>query len=133
MSEFSTAGIPILVLDSHPEMRSTLRDALEGAGYLVITAGDLGAAMDHLTDIRPHLLVIPPYINSMTGHIAADHLRTRHPGLPVLLVAGLMDDDRLRVQNAVREFHTFPAPFSRNEFLATVKRVLESEREKAAH
>jgi hypothetical protein len=28
-------------------MRSAMRDALERAGYLVVTAGDLGAALNH--------------------------------------------------------------------------------------
>jgi len=42
-----------------------------------------------------------------------------------------MDDDRSRVQNAVEEFHTFPKPFSRDEFVANVKDVLEVVRRKA--
>jgi DNA-binding NtrC family response regulator len=133
MKDFSSAGTSILVLDSYPEMRAALREALESAGYLVITAGDLGAAIDQLSDILPHLLIIPPYINSMPGHVAADYLRTRHPGLPVLVVAGLIDDDRIRVQNSIREFHTFPAPFTRNEFLAAVKGVLKFEWKRTAH
>ena len=133
MKDFSSAGTSILVLDSYPEMRAALREALESAGYLVITAGDLGAAIDQLSDILPHLLIIPPYINSMPGQVAADYLRTRHPGLPVLVVAGLIDDDRIRVQNSIREFHTFPAPFTRNEFLAAVKGVLTFEWERTAH
>jgi DNA-binding NtrC family response regulator len=114
-------------------MRAALREALESAGYLAITAGDLGAAIDRLQEIRPHLLVIPPYINSMPGHVAADYLRARHPGLPVLVVAGFMDDDRIRVQNSIREFHTFPKPFSRDEFLAAVRDVLQCESAGTVH
>jgi DNA-binding NtrC family response regulator len=130
---FSSAGTSILVLDSYPEMRAALRATLESAGYLVTTAGDLGAAVDQLGEIRPHLLVIAPYIKSMPGHIAADYLRARHPGLPVLVVAGVMNDDRVRVQNSIREFHIFPSPFSGDELLAKVKSVLEYESERAAH
>jgi DNA-binding NtrC family response regulator len=113
-------------------MRTALRVALESAGYEVTTAGDLGEAVNQLLKIRPHLLVIAPYINNMPGHIAADYLRTRHPGLPVLVVAGFMDDDRVRVQNSIRDFHIFPAPFSSDELLAKVKSVLEYESERAA-
>jgi len=133
MKDFSSAGTSILVLESYPEMRAALRETLERAGYLVITAGDLGAAVDQLSDVLPHLLIIPPYINSMPGHIAADYLRTRHPGLPVLVIAGFMDDDRIRVQNSIREYHTFPAPFTPDELLATVKGVLQYESERSAH
>ena len=113
-------------------MRTALRVALEGAGYGVTTAGDLGEAVNQLLNIRPHLLVIAPYIKDMAGHIAADYLRTRHPGLPVLVVAGFIDDDRVRIQNSIRDFHTFPAPFSIDELLTKVKSVLEYESERAA-
>jgi len=117
----------ILILDSDPIMRAALRDALQPEGYLVITASDLGAAVDRLNEVEPDLLIIRPYINSMSGHLAADYLRTKDPGLPVLVVAGLMDDDRVNVQNAIRHFHAFPKSFERDELLAEVKTVLEHE------
>ena len=73
----------------------------------------------------PDLLITRPYINNMPGRIAADYLRTKQNGLPVLLVAGFIDDDRVDVQKAVEEFHTFPKPFRREELVAKVKDVLD--------
>jgi DNA-binding NtrC family response regulator len=113
----------ILLLDSNRLMRATLRAALESAGYLVVTASDLGAAVDRVRESRPDLLITRPYINSMTGQVAADHLRKNCHGLPVLIVAGFMDDDRTNIQNTVEEFHTFPKPFHRDELLAMVRDV----------
>ena len=130
MKNFPLTNSPILILDSYPEMRAAMRDALESAGYLVLTADDLGAALDHLTESQPHLLIIPPYINSMPGYVAADYLRSKCPGLPVMVVAGFMDDDSIRIQNGIREFHTFPAPFTRSEFLASVGDILKYEFDK---
>lgn len=127
MKNVSLTDSPILILESYPEMRAAMRDALEDAGFLVTTAGDLGAALDHLKELHPHLLIIAPYINSMPGHIAADYIRHTCPGLPVMIVAGFMDDDRIGVQNANREFYTFPAPFTRGEFLARVREIMETE------
>jgi len=131
MKDFSAPDATILLLDSESVMRAGLRDALESAGYLVEMAGDLGEAVDRLAEVRPDLLITRPYINSMPGRMAADYLRSKRHGLPVLIVAGFMDDDRSRVQNAVEEFHTFPKPFSRDEFVANVKDVLEVVRRKA--
>jgi DNA-binding response OmpR family regulator len=131
MNDVSVTLATILLLDSEASMRAGLRDALESAGYLVETAGDLGEAVDRLTAMRPDLLVTRPYINGMPGRMAADYLRSKRHGLPVLIVAGFMDDDRSRVQNAVEEFHTFPKPFSRNELVAKVREVLEVVRRKA--
>ena len=126
MKAFSPADAIILLLDSDPVMRAVLCDALESAGYLVVTASDLGAAVDRVREIHPDLLVTRPYINSMTGHMAANYLRSKRPGLAVLIVGGFMDDDRVRDQDALGLFHVFPKPFGRGDLLASVKEVLNT-------
>ena len=126
MADFSPSNKTILLLVSDPLMRDVLRDALHDAGYLVVVASDLGEAVDRLREIRPHLLVTRPYISSMSGQTAADYLRTKRPGLPVLIVAGYMEDDRVRDKTAIDEFHIFPDPFTREQLLAKVRNVLQS-------
>lgn len=124
MKDFPSPGPTILILDSYHLMRTALSEVLQAAGYLVVTANDLGAAVDRLNEVRPDLLIIPPYIESMTGYATADYLRTKQPGLRVLMIAGFINDDRIRVENEIREFFTFPDPFSRNELLAKVRSCL---------
>lgn len=126
MADFSPSNKTILLLVSDPLMRDVLRDALSSAGYLVVVASDLGEAVDRLREIRPHLLLTRPYISSMSGQTAADYLRTKRPGLPVLIVAGYMEDDRVRDQTAIDEFHIFPDPFTREQLLVKVRNVLQS-------
>jgi DNA-binding NtrC family response regulator len=130
MTNFSSSDVTILLLDSDSVMRAALHDAFQSAGYLVVAVGDLGEAVDRLDEMRPDLLITRPYINSMSGRIAANYLRNKHPGLPVLIVAGFVDDDRLNVQNAIEEFYTFPKPFSRDELLTNVRDVLQLIRNK---
>jgi DNA-binding NtrC family response regulator len=125
MKVFSASDAVILLLDSDSVSRTVLREALESANYLVIATEDLAAAVDRLHEMRADLLISRPYINSMPGHFAAQYLRSKHPGLPVLIVAGFMDDDRIRDPNEIEEFYTFPKPFSRDELLAKVKDVLQ--------
>jgi CheY-like chemotaxis protein len=126
MKTLSPAEAIILLLDSDPVMRAVLRDALESAGYLVVAAGDLGAAVDRLREMRPDVLITRPYINSMPGHMAAEYLRTKRPGLTVMIIGGFMDDDRIRDQDALGLFHVFPKPFTRGDFLSNVKEVLST-------
>ena len=126
MKNLTPADATILLLDSDPLMRAALRDALESAGYLVVAASDLGTAVDRLHEIRPDLLIMRPYINSMPGHMAADYLRTKRHGLTVLIIGGFMDDDRVRDQNAISMYHIFPKPFDRSELLVSVKEVLST-------
>jgi DNA-binding NtrC family response regulator len=126
MTNFTAPEAIILLLDSDPLMRDVLRDALVSTGYLVVVAGSLGAAVDRLKEMQPDLLLTRPYINSMPGRMAAEYLRSKSPGLPVMIVGGFMDDDRVRNQNALEAFHTFPQAFSRDEFLDAVRDVLVS-------
>jgi DNA-binding response OmpR family regulator len=126
MQKSSSPHTNILLLDSDPITRTVLRDTLQHAGYVVFAAGDLGEAVDRLTEVRPDLLITRPYINSMPGHTAAEYLRNKCLGLPVLIVAGFMDDDRVNVQNTIAGFYTFPKPFLGEELLDKVKSLLDA-------
>jgi len=114
----------ILLVDSDPVMRAVFRDALQSPGFWILEAGDLGAAVDRLDDVHPDLLIIRPYISGMPGRTAANYLQTRQHGLPVLIVGGFVEDERLINQSAVEDFFTFPQAFSRSALLAKVKDVL---------
>lgn len=114
----------ILLLISDPEMRRVVEDSLSSQGYLVRTAGDIGTAVDRLKESAPDLLIIRPYINSMPGHEAVSYLRTLRPGLRVLMVGGLIDDDRLSYRDSLRNIHVFPKPFTAGQLLKAVQEAL---------
>jgi two-component system response regulator YesN len=121
----------ILLLDSDSVMRAALRDALQDAGYVVESVSELGEAVDRLDEVRPDLLITRPYINSMPGRTAASYLRSRYPGLAVLIVAGFIDDDRITTQSAVGQFEIFPQPFPRRELQAKVREMLDRMRSRS--
>ena len=131
MADTFPANANILLLISDTLMCSVLQETLERAGYVVVSAGDVGSAVDRVRQMRPDLLIIRPYVASMPGHMAAHHLRTWCPGLPVLMLTGFMDDQRIRDQHDLKEFYVFPKPYSRDEILANVKEVLRSAHGKA--
>jgi len=128
----ATANCCILLLDSDPLTRAILHDVLQRAGYLIMDAGDLGVAVDRLKMSKPDLLLIRPYISSMTGAMAAKYLRTKCPGLAVLMVDGFIKDDRMRVQSEVHDLHLFPKPFAPEELLDKVREVFHGLRHSAA-
>jgi DNA-binding response OmpR family regulator len=120
------ARCTILLLDSDSMSRAILHDVLQRAGYLIMDAGDLGVAVDRVKMSRPDLLVVRPYISSMSGAAAAKHLRTKCPGLAVLMVDGFMNDDRLRVQSEVHDLQLFPKPFAPEELVVKVNEVFRA-------
>ena len=114
----------ILLLSSEAHARAGLREALERAGYLVLPATNIGTAVDELSMCRIDLLITHPYIDSMPGHEAAKYLRERNPHMAVLVVAGLLDDDRYTYRADLENFRIFPQPFKAEEFLQEVRDVL---------
>jgi DNA-binding response OmpR family regulator len=118
----------ILLLTSDPIVRSVIQETLEKAGYSVLPAADLGAAIDRLKQATPDLLVIHSYIESISGYDAAVFLRTKCNGLRVLMVGGLIDDDRVQYRMTLEGFAVFPKPFAAAALLEKVEDVLRKAR-----
>jgi CheY-like chemotaxis protein len=114
----------ILLLVSEPLAREVIREVLERAGYVVMAAGDLGTAVDRLQESKPELLMIAPYVETITGHDAGKYLQGRSPGLRILMVAGLLADDRLQNRAVLERVEIFPKPFTGAELLQKMKQVL---------
>src|SRR5580692_5619797 len=98
----------ILLLGSEPAAQAAIREALERAGYLVLSANNLGTAVTMLADDTVDLLITHPYIAEISGYEAAKYLRTKKAGMAVLLIAGLLDDDRLRNLADLQHLVVFP-------------------------
>jgi len=118
----------ILLLVADPVVRSVMEETLDRAGYTVLATGDLGKAVDRLKECNPDLLITRTYVQSMSGHDAAMYLRTKSPKMRVLLVGGLLDDDRLHNREALQGFEFFPKPSPRAELLQKVSDVLKKPR-----
>ena len=114
----------ILFLASDALVRKVICAALESEGYVVMPAADIGEAVDRMKDGRPDLLMVRHYTDSISGHDAAMYLRKMSPGIPVLLVGGLLDDAGLENREILQGFEIFPKPFEAAELLEKVKQVL---------
>ncbi len=116
----------VLVLNSEPLVRLVLQEVLERARYLVMGTGDLGTAVDRIGECKPDLLIVSPYVETISGHDAAKYLQARCPTMRILMVAGLLDDNRLQYRAALEKVDIFPRPFSAAELLGKVREVLRA-------
>jgi CheY-like chemotaxis protein len=114
----------ILVLISEPLVRLVIQEVLESAGYLVMGTGDLGTAVQRMGEAKPDLLIISPYVESISGHDAARYLQGRLPGMRILMAAGLLADDRLQYRAELERVEIFPKPFTAAELLDKVGAML---------
>ena len=126
MPDQSTMTTTILLLTSEPVVRLVIREVLERAGYVVMSTGDLGVAVQRMGEARPDLLIISPYVESIPGYDAAKYLHSRCPDMRVLMVAGLLADDRLQYRAELEKVELFPKPFTAAELLEKVKDVLSA-------
>ena len=117
--------IAIHLLVSPALLRVVVQEALEHEGYFVYPSGDLGTAVEKLKESKPDLLIVSPYVEDMSGYDAANFLRTKLPGLPVLMMGGVISDDRLQNRLAIKGFEIFPKPFTAADLLEKVKDALQ--------
>ncbi len=128
MVDQSVMKTTILLLVSDPVVRSILKETLECEGYTVLAAGDLGRAVDRLKECTPDLLITRTYVESLPGHEAAMYLRTKCSEMKVLMLGGLLDDERLQYRAAEQKFEVFPKPYTAAALLQEVKAVLSRPR-----
>jgi DNA-binding NtrC family response regulator len=69
-------------------------------------------------------LITRTYISGMPGHEAAKYLRNKCPHMRVLMVGGLLEDDRLQYRMALERFEVFPKPYTSAQLIEKVKEVL---------
>jgi hypothetical protein len=94
-----------------------------------MATGDLGTAVDRLAEAKPDLLVISPYVETITGHQAAMYLQTRCQSMRILMVAGMLADDRLQYRAELDKVEIFPQPFTGLQLLDKVAAILSEPRE----
>jgi DNA-binding response OmpR family regulator len=121
----------ILLLVSDPVTRSVLEETLEREGYTVLAASNLGDAVDRLKECAPDLLITRNHVDGLPGHDAAIYLRERCHKMGVLILGGLLDDQRLRHREALQGFEVFPKPYSVAELLQEVKGVLSKQSDRS--
>lgn len=128
MPDESPKKANILLLVSDPIVRAVMNETLDGKGYTVWATGDLGRAVDFLGMSTPDLFITRSYVEGLSGHDAAKYLRTKCGSMKVLIVGGLLDDDRLYNRDELEGLEVFPKPYPAAEFLRKVTAVLNTPR-----
>ena len=114
----------ILLKVSDSGIRGAICEALESEGYFVLAASEIDRAARWVKECTPDLLMVRHYTESMSGHDAAVYLRSLCPGIPVLLVGGILNDPDLGDRESLLNFEVFPKPYKAVELLGKVKEVL---------
>ncbi len=124
---FAATAAPVAyIVDDDAEIRSTIREVLEGDGR---TVEDFASAEAFLAAYRPGgegCLLIDAYLPGMDGVALIDELRARGDHLPAILITG-SGDIGLAVEAMQKGACDFiEKPVGRTELLASIARAIDS-------
>jgi DNA-binding NtrC family response regulator len=114
----------VLVVDDEPVVLDAIRLVLEAEGLRVATAADRRTAAAHPAAACCRLVLCDLMLPEGTGLELLRELRTRRPGLPVIMITGYATAETAleALQAGATDF--LPKPFDEPELLNQVRRAL---------
>jgi signal transduction histidine kinase len=117
----------ILIVDDDTEMRDTLREILEDAGFSVTTAADGLLALTEIEASIPDLVISDISMPRMDGHGLYEAVRAREQWaqLPFIFVSGLGERDEIRQGKLLGVDDYLVKPVDEEDLLVAVRGTLE--------
>jgi two-component system, cell cycle response regulator DivK len=119
----------ILIVEDNEKNMKLVRDVLQVKGYATLEAGTAEDGLAMAAQRRPDLILMDIQLPGMSGIDALKLLRAdpATASIPVIAVtASVMQQDRKHITEAGFDAY-LGKPLDLREFLATVKRMLESQ------
>ena len=87
----------VFLIDDHELIRRGIRDMLDDAPGLVVTgeAQNAAEALSRIPHANPHVLVMDVRLPDMSGVELCREVRSRHPGMRVLMLTSFEDQEAL--------------------------------------
>ncbi|MDR0534945.1 MAG: sigma-54 dependent transcriptional regulator [Puniceicoccales bacterium] len=116
----------ILVIDDDRDLRYSLRRVLVAQGYEVAEADSGEAALQTVTDYRPHIMLLDNRMEGMSGIETLQHLRTKHPDGLAILMTGYGTTQTTIEAMKYGAFDYVMKPFDPAKIIALVSRAAVS-------
>ncbi|UCE26689.1 MAG: sigma-54-dependent Fis family transcriptional regulator [Candidatus Coatesbacteria bacterium] len=115
----------ILVVDDAQDTLELVQRNLTSEGYGVFTAGDVGEAIKLLESAAVDLVITDMKMPEVSGFDLIRHVRENFPDTELMMITGYpsVPDAVKAVKTGAEEY--LPKPFTDEELLSTVERVLE--------
>jgi two-component system response regulator FlrC len=119
----------VLIVEDDANLREALLDTLELSGYRVLVAANAEAAVDLLGREAPGLVLSDVQMPGMDGHALLRVIKTKAPGLPVVLMTAYGQIERAveAMRDGAADY--LPKPFETDRLIAVVARHLRNEAE----
>ncbi len=114
----------LLLIEDDAELSAFLKEALEAAGYRVVTAGTGKQGLRELVQWSPNLVILDLMLPDMDGFEICRRIRKYDPKLPILILTGRKEvADRVRGLNLGADDYLVK-PFDLQELHARIQALL---------
>ena len=119
-------GELVLLVEDNDKVREATASRLESLGYAVLEAKTGPEAITLLESGQPIALVFSDIImpGGMTGYDVAEWVRSRKPGVKVLLTSGYSEMP-LAANEIVREIKVLEKPYTRDQLACALREALD--------
>lgn len=115
----------ILHVDDEPEIRDILQLALSGRGHRMVAAASAFEACKVAEQERPDLIIADMQLADRDGLELIRELRVKLPGVPVVLLTGVLIDPRVAEKSLGREVDLYLSKTTPlQKIIAEVERLL---------
>jgi len=83
----------VLVIDDEAFIRDVIGQAVEEAGYRVVTTSDGGEALEFMRQDLPDVVLLDLALPGMDGPTTLREIRKAHGAIPVVIITGFPDSD----------------------------------------
>jgi CheY-like chemotaxis protein len=119
-----TTVAAILIIDDDRQMRRLLTRILQGVGHTVHEAGNGRDGIELFRSVHPALVVSDIVMPDMEGIETIRELRRDRPTVPIIAISGGTDPIYLKAAVKLGATASLGKPFTRDELLALVDRML---------
>ncbi len=118
----------LLVVDDQAQIRSFLREVLEGEGYAVETAGSGEEAAAQLTEMLPDLVLLDLRLPDTSGLEVLREIHGRFPSMCVIMMTAFGEIEVAVEAIKAGAYDFITKPFNLEQLLHAIKRGLETSR-----
>jgi CheY-like chemotaxis protein len=112
----------ILIVDDNLDMCEVVSLQLEYEGFHVVTASDHNSALDALSGMMPDVLLLDHNLPRMSCEAFVPTVRTLRPGMPIVLVSGIVGlKERAQALNVD---HFLLKPFEPSALVALLNQLI---------
>jgi len=129
MSETSTSGLKVLIVEDEVIVSTLIEDTLENYGYTVVGKATNGEDAIRITDEKkPDVILMDIYIEGeMDGIMTAETISEKHD-IPIIYLTAYSDRDTIERAIKTKPFGYMIKPFTPVELYASLEAVINKHR-----